>query len=127
MWAHNIVAYDILSQPVREYRHLKLCYKKNSVCVDNHLFFVYFKAVPSIDTSVFMLHIYTEGRGPRVVVSTAAFHVGVPFVKLSIVRSLHDRDVACTASDLHGLNFEFCVWRAVSSHSSLHPREVLPI
>ena len=32
------------------------------------------------------------------------------------------REVACSASDLQGLNFEFCVWRAVSSH---HLQEVL--
>ena len=84
------------------------------------------------------------GGGPRVVVSTAAFHARVrgsfpglgdlketkmflphPLVKLSIVRSLRDREVACSASDLQGLNFESCVWRAVSSHSSHHPQEVL--
>ena len=44
---------------------------------------------------------------------------------LSIVESLRDREVACSASDLRGLNFESCVWRAVSSHSSHHPQEVL--
>ena len=74
-------------------------------------------------------------------VSTAAFHARVrgsfpglgilketkmffphPLVKLSIVGSLRDREVACSASDLQGLNFEYCVWRAVSSH---HPQEVL--
>ena len=38
---------------------------------------------------------------------------------------LRDRDVACSVSDLQGLNFESCVWRAVSSHSSHHPQEVL--
>ena len=81
------------------------------------------------------------GRGPRVVVSTAAFHARVrgsiprfgglketemflphPLVKLSIVGSLRVREVACSASDLQGLNFVSCVWRAVSSH---HPQEVL--
>ena len=46
-------------------------------------------------------------------------------VKLSIVGSLRDRDVACSASDLQGSNFESCVWRTVSSHSSHHPQEVL--
>ena len=39
-----------------------------------------------------------------------------PLVKLSIVGSLRDREVACSASDLKGLNFKSCVWRAVSSH-----------
>ena len=46
-----------------------------------------------------------------------------PLVKLSIVESLRDREVACSASNLQGFNFESCVWRAVSSH---HPQEVLP-
>ena len=84
------------------------------------------------------------GGGARAVVSTAAFHARVrgsfpglggmketkiflphPLVKLSIVESLRDQEVAGSASDLQGLNFESCVWRAVSSHSSHHPQEVL--
>ena len=66
----------------------------------------------------------TMGEGPRVVVSTAAFHARVrgavpghgglketkmflphPRVKVSIVGSLRDREVACSASDRQGLNF----------------------
>ena len=77
-------------------------------------------------------------------VSTAAFHARVrgsvpglgglketqmflphPRVKVSIVGSLRDREVACSASDRQGSNFESCVWRTVSSHSSHHPQEVL--
>ena len=77
-------------------------------------------------------------------VSTAAFHARVrgsvpglgglketklflphPRVKVSIVGSLRDREVACSASDRQGSNFESCVWRAVSSQSSHHPQEVL--
>ena len=77
-------------------------------------------------------------------VSAAAFHARVrgslpglgrlketkmflphPFLKLSIVGNLRDREVACSASDLQGLNFESCVRRAVSSHSSPHPQEAL--
>ena len=86
------------------------------------------------------------GRGPyRVVVSTAAFHARVrgsipglgglkkkqkmflphPRVKVSIVGSLRDREVVCSASDRQGSNFESCVWRTVSSQSSHHPQEVL--
>ena len=84
------------------------------------------------------------GGGPRVVVSTAALHARVrgsfpglcglkeskmflphPLVKLSIVGSLRDREVACSASDRQGSNFESRVWRAVSSHSSHHPQEVV--
>ena len=86
-----------------------------------------------------------EGGGPRVVVSTAAFHARVsgfgsrsrrferniklflphPRVKVSIVESLRDLEVACSASDRKGSYFEFCVWRTVSSQSSHHPQEVL--
>ena len=84
------------------------------------------------------------GGGPRVVVSTSAFHGRVqgsvpgiggfkvtklfllhPRVKVSIVGSLRDREVACLASDRQCANFESCVWRTVSSHSSHHPQEVL--
>ena len=85
-----------------------------------------------------------KGGGPRVVVSTAAFHARVrgsvprlgglketnmflphPRVKVSIVGSLRDREVACSASDRQCSNFESCVWRTVSSQSSHHPQEVL--
>ena len=84
------------------------------------------------------------GGGPSVVVSTAAFHARArgsvpglgglketkmfllhPRVKLSIVGSLRDRELACSASDRQCSNFESCVWRTVSSHSSHHPQEVL--
>ena len=41
------------------------------------------------------------------------------------MRSLRDLEVACSASDRQGSNFKSCVWRAVSSHSSRHPQEVL--
>ena len=77
-------------------------------------------------------------------VSTAAFHARVrgavaglgglkktkmflphPRMKVSIVGSLRDREVACSASDRQGSNFEFCVWRTVSSQSSHHSQEVL--
>ena len=86
----------------------------------------------------------TKGGGPRVVVRTAALHARVrgsvpglgglketrmflphPRVKVSIVGSLRDREVACSASDRQGSNFEFFVWRTVSSQSSHHPQEVL--
>ena len=77
-------------------------------------------------------------------VSTAAFHARVrgsvpglgglketkmflphPRVKVSTVGSLRDREVAYSASDRQGSNFESCVWRTVSSQSSHHPQEVL--
>ena len=51
--------------------------------------------------------------------------VGWFLVLVSIVGSLRDREVACSASDHQGSNFESCVWRTVSSQSSHHPQEVL--
>ena len=48
-----------------------------------------------------------------------------PRVKVSIVGSLRDREVACSASDRQGSNFESCVWRTVSSQSSHQPQEAL--
>ena len=43
----------------------------------------------------------------------------------SIVGSLRDREVTCSTSDHQDSNFESCVWRTVSSHSSHHPQIVL--
>ena len=48
-----------------------------------------------------------------------------PRVKVSIVGSLRDREVAYSVSDRQGSNFESCVWRTVSSQSSHHPQDVL--
>ena len=100
--------------------------------------------VPFLPLTVFMFIGDFWGGGPRVVVSSAAFHARVrgsvpglgglkeaklflphPRVKVSIVGSLHGREVACSASDRQGSNFESCVWRTVSSQSSHHPQEVL--
>ena len=77
-------------------------------------------------------------------VSTAAFHARVrgsvpglgglketkmflthPRVKVIIVGSPRDREVACSALDQQGSNLESCVWRTVSTQSSHHPQEVL--
>ena len=75
-------------------------------------------------------------------VSTAAFHVrvrgSVPGLgglkeakmfllhpRVKVVGSLRGREVASSASDRQGSNFESCVWRTVSSQSSHHPQEVL--
>ena len=93
---------------------------------------------------IFMECSLLGGGGPGVVVSIAAFHARVrgsvpglgglketklflprPRVKVSIVGSLRDREVACSASDHQGSSFESCVWRTVSSQSSHHPQEVL--
>ena len=46
-------------------------------------------------------------------------------VKVSIVGSIRDRQVACSALDRQGSNFKSCVWRTVSSQSSHHRQEVL--
>ena len=39
--------------------------------------------------------------------------------------SLRDQEVACSASDRQGSNFESCVWRTVSSQSSHQHQDVL--
>ena len=44
---------------------------------------------------------------------------------VKIMGNLRDREVACSTSDRQGSNFESCVWRAESSHSSPHTQEVL--
>ena len=94
------------------------------------------KLQPELSRYVVHPHVAVR-RGPRVVVTTAAFQArdrgsfpglgGLkktkmfllnPRVKHSIVGSLRDREVACSASDLKGFNLKSCVWRAVSSHSS---------
>ena len=67
---------------------------------------------------------YPMVQGPGGLKETKMF-LPHPLLKLSIAGSLRDREVECSASDLQGLNFESCVWRAVSSHSSHHPQEVL--
>ena len=46
-------------------------------------------------------------------------------VKVSIVGSLRDREVACSASDSQGSNWESCVWRAVSFQLSHYPQDVI--
>ena len=80
-------------------------------------------------SQLYMLN-HNQGGGPRIVVNTAAFHARVrgsvpglgglketkmflphPRVKVSIAGSLRDREVACSASDRQGTNFESCVWR----------------
>ena len=80
------------------------------------------------DNGKFRVERVKLGGDPRVVVSTAAFHARVrgsvpglgglketkmflphPRVKLSIVGSLRDREVACSASDRQGSNFKFFV------------------
>ena len=98
----------------------------------------------NIINNVHLLFLYLLGGGPRVVVSATAFHARVrgsvpglgglketkmflphPRVKVSIVGSFRDREVAWSASDRQGSNFASCVWRTVSSQSSHHPQEVL--
>ena len=78
------------------------------------------------------------GGGPRVVVSTAAFHARVrgsvpglgglketkmflphPRVKVSIVGSLRDREVAFSASDRQGSNFESCGGQCHLNHLTI--------
>ena len=125
---------DWFTYPTHQYRTRSSTYGDFYVC----------KAHPQSFISTGTRHWNMLGGGPRVVVSTAAFHARVrgsvpglgdlketkmflphPRVKVSIVGSLRDREVACSASDRQGSNFESCVWRTVSSQSSHDPQEVL--
>ena len=116
-----------------------MCDGKGRFIIDKHNYKCKHCTIHNLKSITTML-----GGGPRVVVSTAAFHARVrgsvpglgglkktklflphPRVKVSIVGSLRDREVACSASDRQGSNFESCIWRTVSSQSSHHPQEVL--
>ena len=63
----------------------------------------------------------------KVTPTLSNIHLNIPVcdTEVSIVGSLRDREVACSASDRQGSNFESCVGRTVSSQSSHHLQEVL--
>ena len=137
----TICTYFVYFKTKKEYNNNRSEYTQLLIRIKKNRIRFYFPCLDLYESIEFRSYL---GWGPRVVVSTAAFHARVrgsfpglgglketkmflphPLVKLSILGSLRDREVACSASDLQGLNFEFCVWRAVSSHSSHHPQEVL--
>ena len=68
----------------------------------------------------------SQGRTPLCHSSFKETKMFLPrsLVEIQYCVSLCDREVVCSASDRQGSNFESCVWRAVSSHSSHHPQEV---
>ena len=72
----------------------------------------------------FVYYVLRE-RNKSALLLTLQMFLPHPRVKVSIVGSLRDREVACSASDHQGSNFESCVWRTVSSQSSHHPQKVL--
>ena len=49
-------------------------------------------------------------------------HVAYRWINNNTKIQFRDREVVCSVSDRQGSNFEFCVWRAMSSH---HPQDVL--
>ena len=108
------------------------------------VFNLYLIAKKSESVSQLYIGCSLRGGGPGVVISTPAFHARVrdlvpglgglketkmflphPRVKVSIVGSLRDREVACSASDRQDTNFVSSVRRTVPSQSSHHPQEVL--
>ena len=97
-----------------------------------------------VKISNFLVYVVWDGGGPRVVVSTAASHTRVrgsfpglggleetkmfhphPPVNLGIVRSLRNREVACSASDRQGSGIKSFVWKARLSHLYLHTHNFL--
>ena len=77
-----------------------------------------------VSTAAFLARVRGSVPGLGGVKETKMF-LPHPRVKVSIVGSFRDREVACSASDRQGSNFESCVWRTVSSQSSHHPQELL--
>ena len=61
----------------------------------------------------------------KMLVSVVALVVKIVVLMAVLYCILRGREVACSASDRQGSNFESCVWRTVSSQSSHHPQEVL--
>ena len=55
--------------------------------------------------------------------------ISISFIRQKVINispaGAGKREVACSTSDRQGLNFETCVSRALSSHSSHHPQEIL--
>ena len=69
--------------------------------------------------------VYVDSLAIKTGSNGVLYHTIIIQIEVSIVGSLRDREVACSASDRQGSNFESCVWRTVSSQSSHHPQEVL--
>ena len=142
----NVNALRKLAEVIRVIIIIRRTPSLPSYTILSGVFFQWFAISTAVDSYIYgkICPVPDVGGGPRVVVSTAAFHARVrgsvpglgglketklflphPRVKVSIVGSLRDREVACSASDRQGSNFESCVWRTVSSQSSHHPQEVL--
>ena len=62
-----------------------------------------------VNTAVFHARVRGSNPGLGGLRETKLF-LPHPRVKHSIVGSLRDREVACSASDRQGSNFESCVW-----------------
>ena len=93
-------------------------YKFNNVYIPIYILVIY--------TLLWLFHARVRGSVPGLGdLKETKLLLPHPRVKVSIVGSLRDREVACSASDRQGSNFESCVWRTVSSQSSHHPQEVL--
>ena len=122
---------------VESHQVFKLSFSKRSATHNEHgrlnmnIIFVHFNACLQVLKSFNMvrlflfLHLSPLHHQLIFVFSHKPLRPGHPRVKVSIVGSLRDREVACSVSDRQGSNFESCVWRTVSSQSSHHPQEIL--
>ena len=116
--------------------YIYYCYKKLNAGTTSVVFFL-----RSLRESPDVLRVLMGG-GPRVVVSTAALHVKVRSSVPGLGGLKKNKNVSspstCTAQycgeppwtrgsvlGLRPPGLEFCVWRAVSSHSSHHPQDIL--
>ena len=98
--------------------YIYYCYKKLNAGTTSVVFFL-----RSLRESPDVLRVLMGG-GPRVVVSTAALHAKV---RSSVpgLGGLKKKKMRCSVLGLRPPGLEFCVWRAVSFHSSHHPQDVL--
>ena len=107
LWRHHTI-YNFISH---------IYYHGGTFYISNCLFIYLF-----ISIYLYISHVITRYFVIKVIQKLFLPHARV---KLSIVGSLRDREIACSASDRQGSNFESCVWRTVSSHSSHHLQEIL--
>ena len=71
-------------------------------------------------TSCFVIHLIARCVGYLVFYFLVDLHCIVLYgAGFNSVGSLRDREVACLASDRQGSDFDFCVWKAVSSGHNL--------
>ena len=111
---------DILGQLHQRIRGLETTQREQEPCIRHNLERAWRRSRTHLDRSRYKQQCHLCNR-----MMTNAKSKYLADVIAENSGSLRDREVACSASDRQGSNFESCVWRTVSSQSSHHPQEVL--